>query len=183
MKDSRLKPYLLCLYTYFAVGSMVLTGNTVMKSIIAEYSWSDSQGAMLVTCMSLGFLLMSAIGNIVMEKIGRRLTMLLGSACMSLSFLTFALLPSGVYYPLMILSGFAWGGLNSLVNTVVSEMYGGHAGKLNLMNACYALGAVLLPMLVGVCTMNNVTAWRTPCLLVAGLGGLLFLLGLMIRLP
>ena len=66
MKDSRSKPFALCLYTYFAVGSMVLTTSTVMKSIIAETGWSDTQGSLIVTCMSVGFLIMSVLGNLIM---------------------------------------------------------------------------------------------------------------------
>ena len=184
MKDERTKPFAVCLFVYFAVGSMVLTTSTVMKSIIAEYSWSDSQGAMIVTCMSVGFLIMSALGNLTMERIGRKASLLIGGGIMFGCYLLFALLPVPVlYYPLMLVAGLSWGLLNCLVNTVVSELYGGNPSKLNLMNACYAFGAVLLPMLVGLMTMNSVQSWRLPCYLVVAFGAVLLLLGLRVPLP
>ena len=72
MKDSRTKPFLLSIFAYFTVGCTVLTANTVLDSIIHEFSWSDSQGGLLITCMSMGNLVMSIVGNLLMEKTGRR---------------------------------------------------------------------------------------------------------------
>lgn len=184
MKDERTKPFAVCLFIYFAVGSMVLTTSTVMKSIIAEFSWKDSQGAMIVTFMSVGFLIMSALGNLVTEKIGRKTSLLIGGGIMFSCYLLFAMLPVPVlYYPLMLVAGLSWGLLNCLVNTVVSELYHGNPSKLNLLNACYAFGAVLLPMLVGLLTMNHPENWRIPCYLVVVFGAVLIFLALRVPLP
>ena len=99
-------------------------------------------------------------------------------------YLLFALVGQPVlYYPLMVIAGLAWGLLNSLVNTTASELYDGSPSKLNLMNACYAFGAVLLPMLVGVFTMNGPSAWRIPCYLVSVMGVVTVVLGLKIPIP
>lgn len=183
MKDSRTKPFLLSIFAYFTVGCMVLTANTVLDSIIHEFSWSDSQGGLLITCMSMGNLVMSIVGNLLMEKTGRRGAMVLYSGMMAVSFGLFALLPSpATFYPLMVLAGLAWGGINSLVNTVVTEMYHGNASKLNIMHACYAIGAVTFPLIVGFLT-NSGISWRVPAGLVAGLGVLLLVLSALTKIP
>lgn len=182
-KDTRTKPFLLSLFAYFTVGCMVLTANTVLDSIITEFSWSNGQGGLLITCMSMGNLAMSIVGNLLMEKTGRRGAMVLYSAMLSVSFGLFALMPSpATFYPLMIVAGLAWGGINSLVNTVVTEMYHGNASRLNVMHACYAIGAVTFPLLVGFMTKGGLS-WRVPVGMVAGLGAALLVLSALTKIP
>lgn len=183
MRDERTKPYLLTLFCYFVLGCMILTANTVMKPILEMTHWKDSQGAMLITCLSMGNLVMSVLGNLVMEKIGRRRTLMLYSCVQIVSFTLFATLPlPQTYYALMFVAGLAWGGINSLVNTVVSEMYDGSAAKLNVMHASYAVGAVLFPILMGFLTMAGVS-WRVPVVLVVVLAALQLAGTMLIPLP
>ncbi len=182
-KEQNVKPFLLSVFSYFTIGCMVLTANTVMKSIIQENHWLDSQGAMLITCMSMGNLLMSILGNALMEKTGRRAALMLYSIMLCLSFVLFAAVPApGLYYAFLFVAGLAWGGINSLSNTVVTEMYDGEASHLNVMHACYAVGAVLFPLLMGFLTMNG-ASWRIPVLVVAALGAALAGAAALIRLP
>lgn len=177
------KPFLLSVFSYFTIGCMVLTANTVMKSIIQENHWLDSQGAMLITCMSMGNLLMSILGNALMEKTGRRAALMLYSIMLCFSFILFAAVPApGLYYAFLFVAGLAWGGINSLSNTVVTEMYDGEASHLNVMHACYAVGAVLFPLLMGFLTMSG-ASWRIPVLIVAVLGAALATAAGFIKLP
>lgn len=177
------KPFLLSVFSYFTIGCMVLTANTVMKSIIQENHWLDSQGAMLITCMSMGNLLMSILGNALMEKTGRRVALMLYSIMLCLGFILFATVPApGLYYVFLFTAGLFWGGINSLSNTVVTEMYDGEASHLNVMHACYAVGAVLFPLLMGFLTMSG-ASWRIPVLVVAALGAALAAAAALIRLP
>lgn len=183
MKDSRKQPFALALFSYFTIGCMVLTANTVLKSLIDEFHWTDSQGGLLISFMSIGNLVMSLVGNLLMEKTGRRGAMLLYSGMVTGSFALFAISPSPVtFYPLILIAGFAWGGVNSLVNTIVSEMYNGSSSRLNVMHACYATGAVLFPLLVGFITMSGLT-WRIPVALVAALGVALLVFSALTPLP
>ncbi len=182
-KKQNVKPFLLSVFSYFTIGCMVLTANTVMKSIIQENHWLDSQGAMLITCMSMGNLIMSILGNALMEKTGRRAALMLYSVMLCLSFILFAAVPApGLYYAFLFVAGLAWGGINSLSNTVVTEMYDGEATHLNVMHACYAVGAVLFPLLMGFLTMNG-ASWRIPVLVVAALGAALAVASALIKLP
>ncbi|MEG2687514.1 MAG: hypothetical protein RR954_10465, partial [Christensenellaceae bacterium] len=58
--------FLLCLFAYFIIGSMVLTISSTLKTLIAAYGWSDSQGGLLISCLSIGNLIASLGGNILM---------------------------------------------------------------------------------------------------------------------
>lgn len=183
MKDSRAKTFLLAMYSYFVIGAMVLTANTVLKTIIAEYSWTDSQGGLLISFLSIGNLVMSVTGNLLMEKTGRRGAMMLYGGLVTVAYGLFALSPApSTFYPLILIAGLAWGGINSLVNTVVSEMYDGSASRLNVMHASYAVGAVVFPLLVGVLTMNG-ASWRVPVGVVAVLGASLMALTAVTPMP
>ena len=183
MKDNRFKPYALCVFSYFALGCMVLTINTVNSPIIEEYAWKDSQGALLITFMSIGNLFMSIFGNMLTEKTSRNNVMILYIAMAVLSLGTMTLMHTPVlYYPLMLIVGFAWGGINTLVNTVPAELYDGSSSRLNFMHACYAIGAVIFPLIVGFLLMQG-SNWRVPVWLVLILFGVQLIATLLIRLP
>lgn len=186
MKDQRTKPFLLAIFGYFTLGCMVLTAQTAVRWIIEEQAgagWTLDDGTRLITCMSMANLLMSIVGNMLMEKIGRRGAMVIYSGMIVVSFALFALLPNPMtYYPLMIVAGLAWGGINSLVNTVVTELYHGSASRLNVMHACYAIGAVTFPLLMGFMVSANI-GWRMPVWIVTGLGVALMIFSLFTKIP
>ena len=182
-QDSKRSAYLLVLYSYFTDGAMALTVNAVLKSILAEYQWTDGQGGLLIACMSAGLLVSSLIGNSVMERLGRNRTMTMMGLFICVSLGLFSLSPWPVtFYPLVFVAGLAWGGINSLANTIVNELYDGSASRLNIMHACFACSAVLFPLLVGVITMQG-GSWRIVPRLVAVLGAILAVLSCRIPLP
>ena len=182
-KDPRLQPYLLCLFSYFVLGCMILTVNTINSPVITEYAWKDSQGGLLITFMSLGNLAMSIAGNMLMDRIGRNRAMMLyiAMACLGLGGMACLHQPEP-YYCLMLMVGFAWGGINTLVNTVPTELYDGSSSRLNLMHACYAIGAVLFPLIVGFLLQKGYS-WRVPVWIVMGLFAVQMVLSLLIRMP
>ncbi|MBQ9307421.1 MAG: MFS transporter [Clostridia bacterium] len=182
-KDSRLKPYLLCIFSYFVLGCMVLTINTINSSIITEYGWKDSQGALLITFMAIGNLFMSIVGNLFTDKIGRNraLALYILMAAGGLGIMSILHTP-GLYYFLMLLVGFAWGGINTLVNTVPTELYNGSSSRLNIMHACYAIGAVLFPLIVGFMLKHGLS-WRAPVWVVLLLFAIQLLSTFLVRLP
>ena len=183
MKNRKTQVFLLTLYAYFAIGCMVLTVNTALKTIIVEYGWSDAQGGLLISFLSMGNLAASMLAGFVAQRLGRRRTMMLYGALIALSYTLFALLPSPqLFYPLMLLAGFAWGGINSLDNTIVSELYDGSASRLNVLHSFYAAGAVVAPLVLGFILQQG-GSWRLPVWAVAALGLGLTLLSVLIPIP
>lgn len=183
MKDRRTRSYLLTLYSYFTLGCMVLTVNTALKSLMAEFGWSGGQGGLLISFMSAGNLLTSVLTGFITGRLGRQRTMMLWGGLIALSFVLITLLPTPVlFYPLMLLAGFSWGGVNSIDNTVVSELYDGSASRLNVMHACYAIGAVLMPLVMSFILLRG-GSWRVAAWIVAALGVGLVVMAWRIPLP
>lgn len=183
MKTRKTQVFLLTLYAYFAIGCMVLTVNSALKTIIAEYGWSDAQGGLLISCLSMGNLAASIVAGFIAQRLGRRVTMMLYGLMMAVSYALFALLPSpALFYPLMVVAGFSWGGINSLDNTIVSELYDGSASRLNVLHSFYAAGAVVSPLAVGFILQQG-GSWRLPVWAVAALGLGLIALSVIIPIP
>lgn len=182
-QSAKARAYAICIFSYFTIGCMVLTANTAMDGIITEFGWPDSRGALLITFMSIGNLIMSIVGNMLMDKIGRQNAMRLYAALLAAGFALFALAPMPQLYVLFLLmAGIAWGGINNLDNTVVAELYDGSAMRLNLLHAGFSVGAVLFPLIVGFTARMGVS-WRVPVLLVVGMSILLFIFSSLVRMP
>ena len=176
-------PYLLALAAYFTIGCMVLTANTVITPVEEEYGLLHASSAMLITFLSLGNLIMGAAGNLVTARFGRRRMLFIYAALIVVSYALFALLPvPAAWYPLMLLAGISWGGINTLNNTVVAELYDGSASRLNILHASYAVGAILFPLIVGFLTAAGFS-WRIPVVLVSVIALLLLIFSWFVRLP
>lgn len=168
---------------YFILGVMLLTVSTLIKTLIPTFSWSDSQGGLLMTFLSLGNLATSLGNHLVVKRLGRNRSMRMYSLLIVAVFVLAIASPwPGLLFPLMLFAGFSWGGINALVNTVVSDMFPGNTARLNVTHAGFGVGAVLGSLLVGAFTAAGVS-WQLPMALVAVFAGLLFLGCLTIDIP
>lgn len=182
-RNTKQAAYALMVAGYFILGMMVLTVSTLIKTLIPAFSWSDSQGGLLMTCLSLGNLATSLGNHLVVRQLGRSRAMLLYSLLIVAAFLLAVISPWPVlFFPLMLIAGFSWGGINAMVNTVVSDLYPGNTARLNVTHAGFGVGAVLSSLLVGV-LISGGASWRIPMVLVAAAAGLLALGCLMTELP
>ena len=129
---------------YFILGVMLLTVSTLIKTLIPTFSWSDSQGGLLMTFLSLGNLATSLGNHLVVKRLGRNRSMRMYSLLIVAVFALAIASPwPGLLFPLMLFAGFSWGGINALVNTVVSDMFPGNTARLNVTHAGFGVGAVL----------------------------------------
>ncbi len=170
MRDKRFQTYLIMLYAYFTVGCVVLAANTALEFMIKDFGWSDSQGGLFISFLAVGNLLSSLFTGVVCKAIGRKRLMILYGVLLFVCYMLISTLNLPiVFYPLALLSGLYWGGVNSITNTTISEMYGNSGSKLNICNACYGVGAVLTPLLLSFFIKNGMS-WRIVFRLVAFLG-------------
>lgn len=183
MKDKRFQTYLVMLYAYFSVGCMVLAANTGLQFMIADFGWTDSQGGLFISFLALGNLLASIFTGVACKAISRKRVLLLYGGLMFLCYTIMSLVKTPVLmYPLSFFAGFYWGGVNSITNTTITEMYENAGGKLNFCNACYGVGAVLVPLLISLIVAKG-GSWRMCFRLVALLGLGLILLVLVQPIP
>ena len=174
-RNERAPFYILLLACYAVLGAMVLTINTTMPSVASEYGWSDAQGGLLITCLAVGNMVASLLTGILAARTGIRKALLLAVGMVLLSCGLYAVVPVPMlFYPLMVIAGFGWGGINNIVNTGVSLMYPGSTSRLNVGHACYAVCAVLFPLLAGFVQLRG-GSWRVPVVVVAALALLMIL--------
>ena len=170
MHDKRFQTYMIMLYAYFSVGCMVLAANTALEFMIKDFGWSDSQGGLFISFLAIGNLVSSVFTGIVCKAIGRKRMMIFYGGLLFVCYMLMSMLELPVvFYPLALLSGMYWGGVNSITNTTISELYGNSGSKLNICNACYGVGAVLTPLLLSFLVKNG-GSWRIVFRLVAFLG-------------
>ena len=154
--------YLLLLFSFVVLGAMILTVNTAMPAVAAEYGWTDAQGALLITCLSIGNVTASFLTGLFVARWGIRRVMIFFSLLILCCCALFALLPvPSLFYPLMLIAGLSWGGFNTIVNTGVSLMYPGSTSRLNIAHACYGISAVAFPLFVGFVLLHG-GSWRIP---------------------
>ena len=183
MQDKRFQVYLVMLYAYFSVGCMVLAANTGLQFMIADFGWTDSQGGLFISFLALGNLLASIFTGVACKAISRKRVLLLYGGLLFLCYTLMSLVKTPVLmYPLSFFAGFYWGGVNSITNTTITELYEHAGGKLNFCNACYGVGAVLVPLLISLIVAKG-GSWRMCFRLVALLGLGLILLVLLQPIP
>lgn len=162
MKNKRTQAYLIALLCYFCVGAGQVSVTTSLKSLIADFNWTDSQGGLLISIMSIGNLLASTCAGLIMQRIGRRGSMLLCAVLLSAAFAAFAAVPSPMwFYPILFAIGMGNGMASAVCNMVVSDLYPGSTSRLNVVHAMYAAGAIVFPMIIGFTVMGG-GSWRLP---------------------
>jgi MFS transporter, FHS family, glucose/mannose:H+ symporter len=183
MHDKRFQTYLIMLYAYFSVGCMVLAANTALEFMIKDFGWSDSQGGLFISFLSLGNLASSIFTGMLCKGIGRKRVIILYGMLLFVCYMLMSVLNLPmVFYPLALLSGLYWGGINSITNTTITELYSNSGSKLNICNACYGVGAVLLPLLLSLIVSRG-GSWRICFRIVAMLGLLMAVLAWVRPIP
>ncbi len=148
----------------FAVSgaSSMLIGN-LMPFLKSEYDLSYSYSGLLGSLPSWGNLVSIFITGYLPTFIGRRKTVLLTAIWMGVAF---ALIASGLggaaLLPVAcVLIGIARGGNTNFSNTMMSTLPGKKAAVgYNLLHGAFAVGAVLSPAVLVLCTRENPTGWR-----------------------
>ncbi len=148
----------------FAVSgaSSMLMGN-LMPFLKAQYNLSYSYSGLLGSLPSWGNLASIFITGYLPTFIGRRKTVLLTASWMGVAF---ALIASGLggaaLLPLAcVLIGIARGGNTNFSNTMMSTLPGKKAAVgYNLLHGAFAVGAVLSPVVLVLCTKGNPGGWR-----------------------
>ncbi len=148
----------------FAVSgaSSMLMGN-LLPILQKKYGFSDSYGGLLTSLPSWGNLASIFITGYLPALIGRRKTVLLTATWMGVAL---AIIASGlgaeVLLPVAcVFIGIARGGNTNFSNTMMSTLPGSRAAVgYNLLHGAFAVGAVLSPVLLVLCSKQGGEGWR-----------------------
>lgn len=173
------------LFLFFVSGMGAQPLGSFIPFLRETYGFSYDLSGILLSCQSVGNLVAILITGFLPIWLGRRKSGLVTAVWMAVSYLIFA---SGIGTPAMLIAaclmnGVARGGNSTFTNSMVATLPGEKSTRgLNLLHGTYAVGALLSPLLLIVCTGRwPVLGWR----LMAGFLCLLCLiqLGVYARMP
>lgn len=170
---------LICvLFVFFVSGAASQPLGSFIPFLREAYGFSYDLSGILLSCQSVGNLISVLIAGILPSLLGRRRSILSTAVWMAVAYLIFV---SGAGQPSFLIAaclmtGLARGGNSNFSSTMISTLPGDKATRgYNLLHGCFAVGALLSPLLLVVCAQKwPETGWR----LVAGLLCLLCLIQL-----
>ncbi|MDO5111819.1 MAG: MFS transporter [Clostridia bacterium] len=171
------KQFLFCCIAFAVTGMMALSIGSLLPFIRDDYELSYDFSGMLLSLHSVGNLFSSFFSGMLAFSIGRRKSMLFFSVFMLFAYLILASFSAPFLLAAAFLSsGLARGASSNFTNVTINEAVPGKAWALNVIHAAFAVGALIMPLLVVFCTHNDPAGWKSICFLMIGLSLLCMLL-------
>ena len=152
------------LFVFFVSGaSSVLMGN-LMPFLREAYDISYTQAGFLLSLPSWGNIASIFITGYLPSYIGRRKTVLLTAVWMAVAFtlITFGIGGAAMLSLACVMIGVARGGNTNFSNTMMSTLPGEKSAiGYNLLHGAFAMGAVLSPLALILCTRSNAAGWKS----------------------
>lgn len=173
------------LFVFFVSGAASQPLGSFIPFLRQTYGFSYDLSGILLSCQSVGNLAAVLVAGVLPVYLGRRRGILTTAVWMAAGYLIFA---AGIGTPALLIAaclmtGVARGGNSNFANTMISTLPGDKATRgYNLLHGCFAIGALISPLLLIFCTGRWPAAgWR----IVAGALGLLCLIQLAVygRMP
>ena len=136
-------------YTYYAflVSGMTSTVlGAVLPSLSAEYSLSYSVQGTMLSFHQIGNLFAVYLAGFLPYALGRKKSTVLGASGIILGLVLMTLYGNPFFLMFAFaLTGIGRGTLSNMTNVVVGQNASNKAGGLNLLHACFAVGAFVSP--------------------------------------
>lgn len=159
------------LFAFFVSGAASQPLGSFIPFLREQYGFSYDLSGVLLSCQSTGNLISVLLAGFLPIYLGRRRTILVTSVWMMVAYLIFA---SGLGSPALFvaaftMTGIARGGNSNFSNTMISTLPGGKATRgYNLLHGCFAVGALLSPLVLVFCTNRwPGMGWRLVAVLLA----------------
>jgi fucose permease len=157
------------LFAFFVSGAASQPLGSFIPFLREAYGFSYDLSGILLSCQSVGNLVAILIAGVLPSYLGRRRAILATGVWMAVAYLIFA---SGYGSPALLITaclmtGLSRGGNSNFCNTMVSTLPEPRATQgYNLLHGCFAVGALLSPLLLVFCTTKNPqTGWRVMAML------------------
>jgi fucose permease len=179
------------LYFFIIYGTMIIFGavenikGVSYPLIKAEFNASYGQQGLMVSLLSLSYVLFCTLGGIFLGRFGVKRALLSGFISLGLGLLTIFFMPrfwSVAGALLLVFAGFGF--FEVCVNALATQVFTSKAALLmNLMHFFYGFGAVLGPKMAGFLSDRAGLGWRQIYILSLPLAGLIFVPTLVTRFP
>ena len=154
-------------YAFLCSGMMTTVLGAILPSLSEEYGLSYTLQGSLLSFHQIGNLIAVYIAGFLPYAIGRKMSTLLGASGIILG-LVFMTLYGNPFFLIFafLLTGIGRGTMSNMTNVVVGQSAGNKAGGLNLLHACFAVGAFASP-LIAIAAGDSM--WKIPCWIISGL--------------
>jgi fucose permease len=155
---------------FFLSGFCAISAGVIVSLLRDRYQFTYGFSGTLVSAMSIGNVVALLVSGILPGLIGQRATTLTLTAGYFLGYLICALTGNPIFLLLaFLLAGISKGGTASTCTVLVGSNTDDRPRALNLMNAWFALGALLCPFLIS--SLQGIGASLPMfCVSLAGLG-------------
>lgn len=135
-----------CYYAFFINGVIALIFGTIMPYILSDFNIGYDKGGLLLSMQSAGNLVASTLAGMVVIYFGLKRAAITLSAMTVIGFVSmlFTKNPAFLLIP-FFLTGLGRGSISNISNTIVNDVSGGDAGKLNVLHTFFAVGAFMAP--------------------------------------
>lgn len=158
-------------FLYFIQGVFVLTIGSVLPMMMEEYGLSYRISGLMISAHNIGNVVTGFFAGVLALKFGIKRSLLALNTVTFIGFMITLFTGNPLILILaLLMTGLGRGAVSNYNNQVVSELSGGSAMPLNVLHGCFAIGAVLAPVLTLFCTSSGNSGWRIAIYTVIGLG-------------
>lgn len=158
-------------FLYFVHGIFVIGIGSILPMMKAEYGLSYEVGGALISAHNIGSLITGMFVGMLPAVLGYKRTLLYFNV---LPYVGFAItLFTGnpvLLFVAILLTGIGRGAVNYYNNQIINHLSRGSSGPLNMLHSFFAVGALLSPFLVLLCTRGGDSGWRTAVYIIIGMG-------------
>ena len=159
------------LLNLFSLGIGGILVGSFLPMLLADYGLSYSTGGLLVSAFNIGTMGAGLLAGFLPIFLGRKHSFFLLSLTEGIGFLLIVLTgqPVALFFAFMIV-GMARGAGTNYGNGVANELSADNSSLLNLINAMFALGALVCPFLLLGCNRFGPHGWKLAAVIAAALG-------------
>lgn len=158
-------------FLYFVQGIFVIGIGSILPMMKAEYGLSYEVGGLLLSAHNIGSLITGLVIGMLPAILGYKRTLLYFNVLPFIGFAVTLLTGNPVLLFLAILlTGIGRGAVNYYDNQIINFLSRGSSGPLNMLHSFFAIGALLSPFLVLLCTRSGDRGWHTVVYIIIGLG-------------
>ena len=159
------------LLNLFSLGIGGILVGSFLPMLRADYGLSYSTGGLLVSAFNIGTMGAGLLAGFLPIFLGRKHSFFLLSLTEGIGFLLIVLTgqPVALFFAFMIV-GMARGAGTNYGNGVANELSADNSSLLNLINAMFALGALVCPVLLLGCNRFGPHGWKLAAVIAAALG-------------
>ena len=158
-------------FLYLVQGIFVIGIGSILPMMKAEYGLSYEIGGMLISAHNIGSLITGLFAGMLPAIFGYKRALLYFNV---LPFVGFALtLVTGnpvLLFLAILLTGIGRAVVTYYNKQIINYLSRGSSGPLNMLHSFFAIGALLSPFMVLLCTRGGDSGWRTAVYIIIGMG-------------